>query len=148
MAAAMTAVSGYFEHAADVGVRGTGDTVEEAFAGAARALFGLVAEDLARVTPRVSVPISVGPAPLEELLTAFLNELIYFFDTRRLVFSDFDVRLERVADGTFRLEGLALGEPYERARHESTVDPKGATYTELRVAREDGRWVAQCVVDV
>src|SRR5439155_20714095 len=111
----MVAASGYFEHAADVGVRGTGETPEEAFAGAARALFGLVAEDLARVEPRVAVPISVGPAPLEELLAAFLNELIYLFDTRRLVFSRFDVRLEPAEDGAFRLEGEAFGEPYERS---------------------------------
>jgi tRNA nucleotidyltransferase (CCA-adding enzyme) len=34
-------------------------------------------------------------------------------------------------------------------RHQPAVEVKGATYTALKVARdEQGRWVAQCVVDV
>jgi SHS2 domain-containing protein len=34
------------------------------------------------------------------------------------------------------------------ARHQPAVEIKGATYTSLRVAQEDGAWVAQTVVDV
>ena len=41
------------------------------------------------------------------------------------------------------------GEAIDRARHEPAVEPKGATYTELKVMQqEDGRWCAQCIVDV
>jgi tRNA nucleotidyltransferase (CCA-adding enzyme) len=48
-----------------------------------------------------------------------------------------------------RLDAVAWGEPVDRLRHEPAVEPKGASYTELRVTRrEDGAWVAQCVVDV
>ena len=37
----------------------------------------------------------------------------------------------------------------EVARHHPAVEVKGATYTELSVKRdEEGRWIAQCVVDV
>jgi SHS2 domain-containing protein len=52
------------------------------------------------------------------------------------------------------IEGLGLsaraeGERVDRQRHEPVVEPKGATFTELRVGRDDeGQWVAQCVVDV
>ena len=34
------------------------------------------------------------------------------------------------------------------ARHQPAVEVKGATWTGLRVAREGGSWVAECVVDV
>ncbi len=138
----------YFEHAADVGVRGFGASVEEAFAGAARALFALVDEDLRQVRPAVEEEIACEAPGLEELLVAFLNELISLADSRRLVFSGFDLRIEQPAPGAARLTGRARGEPYDPSRHRGTVEPKGATYTALRVAREDGRWVAQCVVDV
>ena len=144
----MTAASEQFPHAADVGVRGRGATPEEAFEGAARALFSLVAEDASRIEPKVFLPVSAGPAPLEELLAAYLNELIYLFVTRQIVFGVFEVRILDAGEGLFRLEGRALGEPYDPSRHESTVEPKAATYSELRVGREDGGWVAQCVVDV
>jgi SHS2 domain-containing protein len=47
------------------------------------------------------------------------------------------------------LEGKAWGEPVDVGRHQPAVEVKGATYTGLRVAREnDGAWVAECVVDV
>jgi SHS2 domain-containing protein len=34
-------------------------------------------------------------------------------------------------------------------RHKPAVEVKGATYTQLKVARDEaGAWMAQCVVDV
>ena len=47
------------------------------------------------------------------------------------------------------LTGQAWGEKVDVSRHHPAVEVKGATYTALRVAREEtGAWVAQCVVDV
>jgi tRNA nucleotidyltransferase (CCA-adding enzyme) len=63
--------------------------------------------------------------------------------TRRMLFARFAV----VIDG-HTLRGEAWGEPVDVARHQPAVEIKGATYTELRVAQEDGRWIAQTVVDV
>jgi SHS2 domain-containing protein len=33
-------------------------------------------------------------------------------------------------------------------QQELGVEVKGATYTELKVSRRDGSWIAECVVDV
>ena len=47
------------------------------------------------------------------------------------------------------LIGKAWGEEIDVARHQPAVEVKGATMTELHVARDsDGYWLAQCVVDV
>jgi SHS2 domain-containing protein len=138
----------HFEHGADVGVRGRGATAAEAFAGAACALFSLVAEDLGSVRPETDEHVSCEAEGLDTLLVAFLNELISLADSRRLVFGAFDVSIRRGASGAFRVEGRARGERFDPARHAATVEPKGATFTELSVAGEAGRWVAQCVVDV
>ena len=46
------------------------------------------------------------------------------------------------------LHAQAWGELVDPARHHPAVEVKGATYTALRVARENGEWVAQTVVDV
>ena len=138
----------HFEHGADVGVRGRGATADEAFAGAACALFSLFAEDLASVRPETEERFVCEAEGLDALLVAFLNELISLADSRRLVFGAFDVSIGRSGAGGFRLEGRARGERFDPARHAATVEPKGATFTELRVAEEAGRSVAQCVVDV
>ena len=138
----------HFEHGADVGVRGFGATPAEAFEGAAHALFALLAEKPFSVRAVAQVRIELEAPGLEELLVAYLNELISLADSRRLVFGEFAVQIEGGGAGPYRLSAQARGEPFDPDRHDWTVQPKGATYTSLRVAREDGRWVAQCVVDV
>jgi SHS2 domain-containing protein len=137
----------HFEHGADVGVRGRGDTAARAFEEAARALFSLLSADLAAIRPSVEERVACEAANLEELLVAFLNDLLFLFDSRRVVFGRFQVAIED-APGRARLTALARGEPFDPRRHEFTVLPKGATFTALEVARRDGEWVAQCVVDV
>ena len=78
------------------------------------------------------------------MLVDWLNALIYEMATRRLCFGGFIVSVRN-----HRLHGRALGERVDAAKHELGVELKGATYTDLRVAREPtGLWVAQCVVDV
>lgn len=125
-----------------MGVRGFGATMAEAFEQAALAMTAVVA-DLATVEPREAVAVECE-APDEELLFAdWLNSLVYEMATRKMLFSRFTVRL----DGT-RLNGQAWGERADVARHHPAVEIKGATYTALRVARDDSGWVAQTVVDV
>ncbi len=137
-----------FEHGADVGIRGRGGTPEEAFAGAAAALSRLWAWDPASVRPETEAEMACEAPDLERLLVAFLDELIYLFATRRFLFARLDVRIEAPDGAPVRLAARGAGERYDAKRHESTVEPKGATLTALRVARENGGWVAQCVVDV
>jgi len=139
----------HFEHGADVGVRGFGATPAEAFEGAAQALFALLCEGpSSAVRAEVEERVEVEAPNLEELLVAFLNELISIADARRLVFGRFRVEISGGFRQRFRLAARAGGETFDPARHEFTVVPKGATYTALRVAQDGERWVAQCVVDV
>jgi tRNA nucleotidyltransferase (CCA-adding enzyme) len=133
----------HFPHQADIGVRGIGSTKEAAFESAAQALTAVIT-DLESVAPIQSVPI-VCEAPDDELLLVdWLNALVYEMATRRMLFSRFDVCVNGHS-----LQATAWGEPIDVARHQPAVEVKGATYTELSVKRdEEGRWVAQCVVDV
>lgn len=133
----------HYEHGADIGVRGLGDSLAGAFEQAALALTAVIA-DPAGIAPREAVEIACE-APDEELLLAeWLNAIVYEMAVRRMLFGRFEVAI----DGT-RLKGRALGEPTSVARHRPAVEVKGATYTSLRVARtDDGGWLAQTVVDV
>lgn len=133
----------HFEHMADVGVRGYGDTPEEAFAQAALALTAVVTDpDQVALTERVDIELE-HDGDLELLLVDFLNAVVYEMAVRSMLFGRFAVRI----DNNF-LHASLWGEKVDRAKHQPVVEVKGATYTELKVAREDGRWVAQCVLDV
>jgi tRNA nucleotidyltransferase (CCA-adding enzyme) len=133
----------HFPHGADVGIRGRGRTLAEAFAQAGRALTGTIC-DVARVRPQDGIDIACqAPAP-DLLFLDWINALVYEMATRRMLFGAFDVWTDGAS-----LRARARGEPVDRARHQPAVEVKGATVTGLRVAQEpDGRWVAQCVVDV
>jgi tRNA nucleotidyltransferase (CCA-adding enzyme) len=133
----------HFSHEADLGVRGRGRTIAEAFEQTATALAAAVV-DPGTVRATQTADIHCEAPDSELLLVDWLNAIIYEMATRHLCFARFNVEI----DGT-KLSGRAVGEPFDAARHAAGVEPKGATYTALRVAPEpDGSWVAQCIVDV
>lgn len=134
----------HFEHDADVGVRGVGKTLEEAFAQAGLALMHVFARADA-VEPNKSVPIECQASDDEVLLVDWLNALVYEVATRRMLFGRFDISID--AD---KLHATAYGETIDPSRHETVVEVKGATYTCLHVGEDSNShlWTAQCVVDV
>jgi SHS2 domain-containing protein len=133
----------HFPHSADMGVRGFGATPAEAFASAAVALTAIIC-DPAAVGPTTCVAIRCEAPDLELLLIDWLNAVIFEMSVRRMLFGRFEVRIEAGV-----LEACLYGEQVDRCRHQPAVEVKGATYTELKVGRiGDGRFIAQCVVDV
>jgi SHS2 domain-containing protein len=132
----------HFPHGADIGVRGTGHTKEEAFEQAALALIGVMVDPLA-VRPERVVEICCEALDDEVLLVDWLNALVYEMGTKKMIFGRFDIQIK-----SGKLVATAWGEPIDVVRHQPAVEVKGATYTALRVAQEKGTWVAECVVDV
>ncbi len=133
----------HFHHEADIGVRGTGETLAQAFEQAAMALTAVIASP-ETVTCVESVSIDCEDADTELLLVDWLNALVFEMATRKMLFSRFQVEI----DGQ-RLHASACGEVIDVERHQPAAEIKGATYTELAVVEDPpGRWRAQCVVDV
>ena len=137
----------HFHHVADVGVRGFGNTMAEAFEQAAVAMTAVVTEpDSVREAECVEIACE-APNP-EILLADWLNALVFEMATRHLLFSRFEVRIEARIKA-WRLTAKARGEPVDATRHQPAAEVKGATLSELEVARgSNGRWHAQCIVDV
>lgn len=132
----------HFAHGADLGIAGEGKTVEEAFAQAALALTGAVTDAEVAATSHVTVACEAGD--IELLFVEWLNAVIYEMAVREMLFGRFAVKID-----SQHLKGELWGEPIDPARHAPACEPKGATYTALRVAQDpDGLWCAQCVVDV
>lgn len=133
----------HFPHEADVGVRGVGATLAQAYEQAAMAMTAAIT-DLAAVEPKTKIQLSCEAPDAELLLVDWLNVLVYEMATRSMLFSRFEVQLQ----GN-HLTAQVWGEAIEVARHRPATEVKGATYTALKVAQQpDGSWLAQCVVDV
>ena len=91
-----------------------------------------------------AIDVACSAPEYDFLLVDWLNALSYEMATRNMLVSRFEVRLDGES-----LRGRAWGEAIDTTRHDPGVEIKGATYTGLRVARNDaGQWVAECVVDV
>jgi SHS2 domain-containing protein len=133
----------HFPHGADIGIRGWGRNVTEAFEQAAMATSAIVTDPVV-VRSETSIDITCEALAVEDLLVEWLNAVIFEMAHRHLVFGSFSVSIN-----DHRLVASARGEALDPDRHELGVEPKGATYTQLRVSRrDDGTWEAQCVVDV
>jgi len=142
----------HFEHQADMGIRGFGNSPEQAFEQAALAMSAIIT-DLSCIEQQQEVSLSCEEDDLELLLVDWLNAVIYEMATRKMLFSRFEVSIENG-----RLSGSAWGEAADVKRHQPAVEIKGATYTELAVKKMQdselqdreipNQWLAQCVVDV
>ena len=142
-----TQQSGYetFEHGADVGIRGWGASLGEAFAQGARAMFSLMCDDIAQVSPASSVKVAIAASEPDLMFLIWLNQLLAESDLEGILFCDFQLSLTDQG----RLEALVSGEPFADLHTDRGIEVKGATFTELQVHElKDGSWVAQCVVDV
>ncbi len=121
------------EHTADAGIIARGADMKEAFANAARGLFSLITEleDVREVLHR---EIEVTAPDRESLLVAWLNELIYLFDTENILFKRFDI--SRLDDTLLRATGY--GEKVDSRRHQLKLGVKATTYHMLKINENNG----------
>lgn len=120
------------EHTADIGLVAYGADLREAFAAAAEGLFSVMA-DLSTVHPVQCYEIRVEADDLESLLVAWLNELLYLFDTENVLLRAFS--LHKISPNHLLAE--ACGERYDPARHRLNLGVKAATYHSVSVNRND-----------
>jgi len=130
------------DHTADVGVVAYGADLGRAFANAARGLFSLVTE-LDSVAEVISRDLELAAPDREDLLVAWLNELIYLFDTEHLLFKRFEVTVF----GN-RLKARVYGEKVDSSRHRLKTGVKAATYHLLEVSKDDGGYRVRVIFDI
>lgn len=136
-----------FEHEADVGIRGYGENLEEAFENGARAMFDVII-NLEKVEPEKEIKIECKAANLEELFIEWLNKLLSEAGMENLVFSDFKIKEIKKANSNYKLLGFAKGEELNSEKHEPKVEVKAATYSQLKVEKIGDQYLAQTIVDV
>lgn len=130
------------DHTADLAFIARGRTLAELFENAALGLVDLLYD------PRTVVgcdeeTIEVEGIDAEELLVAWLQEILYRREIRRRLFRGFEVK--GIADpsgspgpSTWHLTAVARGEPWDPSRHETRNVIKAATYHGLEIVRRAG----------
>jgi len=121
------------EHTADVGIAAYGSDLKEAFANAAYALFSLMV-DLKQVGDTLYREVEVTAENQEDLLVAWLNELIYLFEVESILFKRF--RVDELTET--RLKSRCYGQAIDLLRHNIRMGVKAATYHMLKVEKDNG----------
>lgn len=120
-------------HTADIGIAAYGSDLKGAFANAAYGLFSLMV-DLKSVGDRLSRQVEVEADNREDLLVAWLNELLYIFEVESILFKRFMV--DELSET--RLRSRCYGEEIDPSRHEIRMGVKAVTYHMLKIEPDDG----------
>ena len=131
------------EHPADIGFRAFGGTLAELFENAALALVSIAIE-MEDVEPHHEYPLEAAGTDYESLLVAWLSEVLYWHDGKRIAFRRFRVTEIRPT----RLAGVGFGEPRDAARHRAKLIVKAVTWHQLKVVETSRGWVAEVYLDI
>ena len=132
-----------FEHTADLGLRIRAADLNTLFADAGRGMFSIIAGDLTGVTPRQTQKFALPGTEIDFLLFDWLNELLYAFESQRLLFVEFNVQVSAIG-----LQATASGEPWDPQRHRLEHEVKAITYHQLSVTHQDDGWLAEVILDI
>ncbi len=132
-----------FEHTADIGLNAYGRTLLELFIHAAQGMESLMVAP-EQVQAQVSREIVVEGHDNISLLIAWLNELIFLFDTEYLLFCQFQI----AALTETQLQARAFGEPYDAQRHDLSSAIKAVTWHEAAVELADDGYTARIIFDI
>ena len=132
-----------FPHTADIGIRVFGKDLKELFENAAFAVFDTLA-DLEGLKPSIEEPVKVEGDSPEGLLVAWLDELLYLFYTKEIIFSEF--RIEELSDK--KLTAKAFGKSVSSNRNRLKTEIKAATYSGLKIDKSDSGYKVEIILDV
>ncbi|MGQ9722785.1 MAG: archease [Candidatus Jordarchaeum sp.] len=137
----------FLEHTADIKVKAYGETVNEAFQEAARALSEAMT-DTSKISPIIKRKIEIEAEDLEALLYIWLEEFIYLFDSKGMIFSDFKVENIKQTEEGLKLKGEALGEEFDIEKHPQRTGIKAVTYHEMKIKQSPKKTTLEFVLDI
>jgi SHS2 domain-containing protein len=132
---------------ADVAFEAWGGSLEEMFAAAADALLNVMLADPEALGGEEEVTVRLAEEDPEMLLFAFLNELVFLKDARRLLLRVSAISFGRQGD-RYTLRAGLRGDRTDRCGEHLRTDVKAVTLHRFRVEEKDGAWHAAVVLDI
>ena len=134
------------DHTADIGIVAYGKTKKEVFINAAKGMFEIIAGENRDLKENFYDKIKLEAKSLEDLLIAWLNELLYISEVKLVILNKF--KIKELSDGQIKAEvgGTKINHLSIRIKREV----KAVTYHRLEVKKdeESGLWSAQVIFDI
>ena len=132
---------------ADIAFRAWGMDLKETFIAAADATMNVMVEELNSIQPRERREFKLENEALDMLLFNFLQELIYYKDSEKLMLRIDQVKIKE-EDNHHLLEAIALGEKLDPNRHRTRVDVKAVTLHRFYLEKVNQGWKALVILDI
>jgi SHS2 domain-containing protein len=132
-----------FEHTADLGLRVQADSLDALFIDAAHGLLAMLVANPQAVRPLQTKTITLTADEPSYLLFDWLSELLYAFDTEKLLLAEFDLQIQ-----DNHLAATCRGETMDPTRHHMDHEVKAITYHGLKIEKSSAGWHAEVIVDI
>ena len=126
-----------------MGIRVFGKDLKELFENAAFGMFDCIA-DLEGLKTSVEEIVEADGETIEELLVAWLDELLYRFCTEEIIFSKFQI--EALSEN--RIRAKVFGRPVATNRNRLKTEIKAVTYADLKINKTDNGYQVEIIFDV
>lgn len=136
----------FLDHTADVLFEAEGSSLNELFEQCALALEDTQV-DIKLVRPKKIIKIIGKNKKIDLLLFDFLDDLLFYKDSKLLIFSKFVIDIKEI-NKEYRLTCQASGEKLDHKRHDPKVDVKAITMHLFEVKKTDKGWRAKVLVDI
>ncbi|MFH1046408.1 MAG: archease [Candidatus Omnitrophota bacterium] len=131
------------DHTADIGLRARGKDLKELFAHAAYGMFEIMA-DLKNVQAKKTIPVNLKAPNVEELFLSWLGELLYLYNSKKLILNSFTI--DTINETS--LSARAGGETLNLKKHRLKMEIKAATFHNLLVRKQGRGWQGEVIFDV
>ena len=134
------------DHTADIGIVAYGKTKREVFINASKGMFEIIAGEDRDLKENFYAKIKLEAKSLEDLLIAWLNELLYISEVKLVILNKF--KIKELSDVQIKAEvgGTKINHLSIRIKREV----KAVTYHGLEIKKdeESGLWSAQVIFDI
>lgn len=136
----------YGDHTADILVIAYGSTLSEAFRNMALGVLNIM-YDTSKVSLVEKVETEVNGMDLEQLLFNWIDEILYWFDGRKMAIGD--VSIIEFDQSNYRIRAHLIGEHYSIEKHgfRGTI-VKAVTYNMMSIEKIGDLYKIQLVVDI
>lgn len=130
-------------HTADIGIKVYGKSLNELFENAGLAMFEIIAW-LKKIKKKHIIEFKVEANSFEELMQAWLSQLLLKFNLEKFLFVEFKVR--KICKNYLFAE--AYGEIFNPLKHKLKREIKLVTYHQLELKKENNIYQMQIIFDL
>jgi len=132
------------DHTADILLKSYGTSLAEAFEHAAVGMFDQL-YPTKNVKPIGEFQVDLQNDDTEQLLVEWLSELLFIYETQKVVFAKFEVNLDEKNN---KLVSQAYGENIDPEKHVIDNEIKAVTYHMLEIGQEDENYFVKVLLDI